>query len=124
MEMLATMHAEQIQQRQILTDILQRLDAGRWQATGHGPRDDADAALVQTIAAAVGGRSFTAKELLAHTRVDARLAAAIDATDTDERARVREALSTARRAPVRRRGARAGSGESRRAVWAVRVVRG
>ena len=82
-EMLAKLHAEQIAQREILTDILRRLDAGRWQATGHGPRDDADAALVQTIAAAVGGRRFTAKELLAHGRVDARLAAAIAATDTD-----------------------------------------
>ena len=55
-EMLAKLRAEQIAQREILTDILRRLDAGRWPATGHGPRDDADAALVQTIAAAVGGR--------------------------------------------------------------------
>ena len=82
-ELLATLHAEQVAQRAILDAILRRLDAGRWQATGHGPRDDADAALVETIAAAVGGRRFSAKELLAHGRVDARLAAAIAATDTD-----------------------------------------
>jgi hypothetical protein len=82
-ELLAKLHAEQRAQREMLTDILQRLDAGRLPPTGHGPRDDADGALVQTIAAAVGRRRFTARELLAHGRVDAPLAAAIAATDTD-----------------------------------------
>ena len=119
-ELLATMHAEQIAQREILTDILRRLDAGRWPATGHGPRDDADAALVQTIAAAVGGRRFTAKELLAHGRVDPRLAAAIAATDTDTPRALGKLFQRLDGAPVQRPGARARGRESRRA----RVVRG
>lgn len=49
----------------------------------HGPRDAADAALLPAIAEAVQGRTFTARALWRHRRVDAALAGALLAADVD-----------------------------------------
>jgi hypothetical protein len=46
---------------------------------GSGARDDAEEALPLTILEAIGDRVFTSTELMAHTAVDERLQAAIEA---------------------------------------------
>jgi len=46
-----------------------------------GPRDHYDAAIIPAIAGAVGSRRFTCRELVAHSRVDPALAAALESAD-------------------------------------------
>jgi hypothetical protein len=67
--------AEQGRQAGILADILRAL-----QRT-HGPRDDADAAVLLAIAETIGDRRFTASQLLAHAEVSPALHEALQAAD-------------------------------------------
>jgi hypothetical protein len=75
--LLRAVVAEQAQQRVMLAAILAALERNR------GPRDQADAALLLAIAAAIDDRPFTSSQLMAHAAVDLALAAALADADID-----------------------------------------
>jgi hypothetical protein len=74
-ELLRDIRAEQAHQRDTLAAILRLLERGR------GARDAADIALLVAIAEAIGDRSFTSAQLIAHGDADPALRAQLLAAD-------------------------------------------
>jgi hypothetical protein len=73
--LLAVLVEEQTRQRETLAQILRLLEHGR------GARDAADVALLVAVAEAIGDRTFTSAQVVAHARTDPALRDAIDDAD-------------------------------------------